>query len=140
MDGASLGRLWREFCIEGGSKHPDVSRWLQDLAGAHNAGILIGVAAWDGAAMVGFTEGVVTYDPTTAETWGVGRTLYVAPEHRGKGYSETLMKALIEQALARGATQVVVHGTRVAKMLDRISDGPGVWEQFYRVPAEKVRL
>lgn len=108
VGGSLVGAQWRELLTRYGvpTDRDDVT---DDLAADH-------LAPPDGVFLVGWIGeepiacgGVRRHDDTTGEV----KRMYVAPEHRGRGYSRTVLRALEDRARTLGYTRLVLEtGTK----------------------------
>lgn len=121
--------LWQQYLdFYGVSLAPGVTEatWarLMDAASPVKARLL-----FDGAAMVGFA--IHMHHPST---WVIGEDcyledLFLAPEARGKGFGQRLLKDLIKLAKARGWQRLYWHtdeaNARARKLYDRFTPSDG---------------
>lgn len=90
---------------------PDADPLTVDLFSAPNGGFLIGYVEDEAVAMGGW---IFSPDPSTGSGHPCGprraqiRRMYVAPARRGHGYGRTLLRALEEDAAARGARMMIL--------------------------------
>ena len=104
---ALVGAQWRELLTRYGV--PENRHETDDLAADHLAppfGVFL--VGWLGEEPIA-CGGVRRHDDTTGEV----KRMYVAPEHRGRGYSRTVLRALEDRARGLGYTRVVLEtGTK----------------------------
>jgi len=101
---ALVGAQWRELLVRYGvnDSHPDA---IDDLSVEH-------LAPPGGGFLVGWIDdtpiacgGVRRHDDHTGEV----KRMYVAPDHRGRGHSRTLLRALEDRARELGYTRLVLE-------------------------------
>jgi GNAT superfamily N-acetyltransferase len=98
---------------------PDVGAYQR----LHDAGLLFAVAAFEGATVIGYCTVVVTpYLHNPAITMAANDALFVDPAYRGGTVTARIMRAVENEARARGASEMMWHcraGTDFAQTLTR---------------------
>ncbi len=104
VGGALVGAQWRELLTRYGVPD-DRNDVTADLAADHlgpPGGVFLVGWIGDDAVACG---GIRRRDDTTGEV----KRMYVAPEHRGRGYSRTVLRALEDRARVLGYTRLVLE-------------------------------
>lgn len=119
-----MAKLWLEAHAERGELPCDIDAWVRTSKNLMDAGVYQGFVVQIGAAIAGFIDGVVGYEPDRSRRQLIGRHVWVAKEYRDQGWGEKLYLAMVEAAVARGATEVVTTGEMSARMHEKLFGAP----------------
>ncbi len=119
-----LARLWLEMAKEEGKPDADYRGWTAQAQAMMEAGSYVGSLLQDPTGQtVGFSEGVLAYEPATREIQLLGRTAFIRSPYRGKGLCVELYRAMADIARERGATKIITHGGPSKYLFGRIFPG-----------------
>src|SRR5688500_13606173 len=107
-DGEGIRAIYNREVLEGTATFDlrprsaeDQRRWLTDRSGAHAV-----MVAVEGDEVLGFGS-LSAYRSRPAYATTVEDSVYVAPQHQGKGVGRALLEALVEAAELRGFHTVI---------------------------------
>lgn len=107
-DAAGIGMIYNREVVEGTSTFDlrprtdaEQRRWLTDRSGAHAV-----IVAVDGSEVVGFGS-LSSYRPRAAYRTTVEDSVYVDPDHRGRGVGRAVLGALVDTATDHGFHLVI---------------------------------
>lgn len=111
-DTGRMGALWCEWAKLDGKEDPNVDLWTElERRGLEEHSLVAIVAYHSSGKLVGFTDGVIGYEPGTREVFLAGRHLYLTPDARGRGIGERMQIRLLALANQCGAGYMLTHGT-----------------------------
>jgi phosphinothricin acetyltransferase len=85
---------------------PTAADWKIKRADLHAARLPFLVAEDENGTVVGFAY-VGQYRVKRAYDWTVENTIYLSPDHTGKGYGKTLLRALLDAVAATSVRRVI---------------------------------
>jgi GNAT superfamily N-acetyltransferase len=105
--GEHFAEHWREAMGTGMREpcEPSIDRYRE----LEHAGVLVGLAAYDEEAVVGYAVGYVLSHMQCKLIYWQMDSIYVCPSYRGTGLAQRLLDEVERAATERGATQIFIH-------------------------------
>ena len=129
--------LMRGYCdfYEAEPSDADLLAMARALIADHTLEGLQLIARDDNGTAVGFATIFWTWSTSSAARIGTMNDLYVAPDARGGGYADALIKECVERCRKRGAIrlewQTALDNHRAQKVYDRVGGTKESWFDYW---------
>lgn len=101
--------------------NPDVEGWREQKASLFALDRYVCQVIADGDSVIGYADGIVTYEPARRAVQFIGTTIYISPDWRGAALSLPMIESLIQECREFGVTEYVTHGTPSQHFYEKVT-------------------